>query len=165
MEWLLARYGQPFFQCVPACGREIGAACDYMEEHFSEHIRLEQLCRAAGLSKSALLRAFAREKGVTPYRYLENIRIGRAKRLLEQGHSPAQAAVSAGFFDQSHFTNYFSRFIGMPPGMYREMFLEKAAGREHESERSEDSRPSGGPADGDDLGDHIYIHKNPPGRL
>lgn len=125
MEWLFARYGQPFSQCIPACGREIMAACAYMEEHFAERICLEELCRAAGLSKSALLRAFAREKGVTPYRYLENIRIDRAKKLLEQGRSPAQAAVSAGFFDQSHFTNYFSRFIGMPPGMYREMFWDR----------------------------------------
>ena len=77
------------------------------------------------MSKSALLRAFAREKGVTPYRYLENLRVGAAKRLLEQGVPPAEAALRTGFSDQSHFTNYFSRFIGLAPGAYREMFLDK----------------------------------------
>ena len=42
-------------------------------------ITLDRLCRCAHLSKSTLLRAFTREKGVTPYRYLEAVRIGEAK--------------------------------------------------------------------------------------
>ena len=71
------------------------------------------------------LRAFAREKGVTPYNYLESLRIGEAKKLLEQGVPPAEAALRTGFSDQSHFTNYFSRFIGLSPGAYREIFTEK----------------------------------------
>ena len=50
-----------------------------MEEHFTERIYLDQICRHAGLSKSTLLRAFTKSKGVTPYCYLENIRIGAAK--------------------------------------------------------------------------------------
>ena len=74
------------------------------------------------MSKSTLLRAFTKAKGVTPYRYLENIRIGAARKLLEQGRLPAEAALQTGFSDQSHFTNYFSRFIGLAPGLYREIF-------------------------------------------
>ena len=42
-------------------------------------ITLDRLCRCAHLSKSTLLRAFTREKGVTPYRYLEAVRIGETK--------------------------------------------------------------------------------------
>ena len=53
-----------------------------MEENFSEHISLEEISRYAGLSKSTLLRAFAKEKGITPYRYLETIRIHQAKQML-----------------------------------------------------------------------------------
>ena len=34
----------------------------------------------------------------------------------------AEAALLTGFSDQSHFTNYFKRFIGLAPGVYREMF-------------------------------------------
>ncbi len=122
---LIQRYGQPFDGCIPECGAEIEQACAFMEAHYAEHIDLEQICRRAGLSKSALLRAFTRSKGVTPYRYLENIRIGRAKRLLEQGASPLEAALQTGFSDQSHFTNYFSRFIGLSPGIYRDIFWGK----------------------------------------
>lgn len=71
-----------------------------------------------------MLRAFTRLKGVTPYLYLENVRVGQAKKLLEQGVPPVEAALRTGFSDQSHFTNYFDRFLGLSPGVYRNM-LEK----------------------------------------
>lgn len=88
-------------------------------------IYLDQICHLEGLSKSTLLRAFTKSKGVTPYSYLQNIRIGEAKKLLEQGLPPVEAALQTGFSDQSHFTNYFNRYIGLALGVYREIFLMK----------------------------------------
>lgn len=126
---LIQRYGQPFEECIPECREEIEKACAFMKEHYMERIYLEQICRCANLSKSTLLRAFAKSKGVTPYRYLENIRIGAAKKMLEQGVAPIETAMRTGFSDQSHFANYFNRFIGLPPGAYREIFLKEEAGR------------------------------------
>ena len=120
---LLQRCGQPFAQCVPECPQEIEKACAFLQQNFAQHIMLEQVCRCADLSKSTLLRAFVRAKGITPYRYLETVRINRAKALLRQGVPPLDAALQTGFADQSHFTNYFSRFIGLAPGVYRELFL------------------------------------------
>ena len=127
---LIQNYGQPFAQCIPECREEIEKACRFMERHFADRISLDQICRCAGLSKSTLLRAFTRSKGVTPYSYLENIRIGKAKKLLEQGVPPVEAAIQTGFSDQSHFTNYFNRFIGLAPGLYRDIFLEKKSRKE-----------------------------------
>lgn len=120
---LMRRCGQPFEDCIPECREEIEQACAFMEKHAAERISLDQICRQAGLSKSTLLRAFTKSKGVTPYCYLESLRIGRAKKLLEQGASPMEAALQTGFSDQSHFTNYFTRFIGLTPGAYRDIFL------------------------------------------
>ncbi len=122
---LIQQYGQSFENCIPECRDEIERACTFMEQHYAERIYLDQICRHAGLGKSALLRAFTRSKGVTPYSYLENIRIGEARKLLEQGVPPIEAALQTGFSDQSHFTNYFNRFIGLAPGVYREIFLDK----------------------------------------
>ena len=93
-----------------------------MEAHFDEHITLDDLCGVAAMSKSTLLRAFTREKGITPYRYLETLRINRAKELLAAGATPVEAAAATGFTDQSHFNRYFTRFIGLSPGMYRDIF-------------------------------------------
>lgn len=127
---LFQKFGQPFESCIPECREEIEKACVFMKQHYAEHIYLDQICRYAGLSKSTLLRAFTKSKGVTPYLYLQNIRIGEAKNLLEQGVAPIEAALSTGFSDQSHFTNYFNSFIGLAPGIYRDIFKTEAGGNQ-----------------------------------
>lgn len=112
----------------PLAGRrEVENACLYMEENYTAHLSLEQICQAVGFSKSAMLRAFIRHKGITPYCYLETIRIGKARKLLEQGVSPVETALRCGFCDQSHFTNSFTRLIGLAPGQYRDLFRESEA--------------------------------------
>jgi len=122
---LIQNYGQPFENCIPKCRQEIEKACDFIKQHFNERIYLDQICRYSGLSKSTLLRAFTESKGITPYRYLETIRINEAKSLLEKGVQPIEVAFQTGFSDQSHFTNYFNSFIGVAPGVYRDIFFEK----------------------------------------
>lgn len=128
---LLEKYGQPFERCIPECRKEIEQACAFLQEHYAERIYLDQICKWAGLSKSTLLRAFTKAKGVTPYRYLETIRVSEAKKLLEQGISPIEVAMRTGFSDQSHFTNFFHMFIGLAPGIYRDIFVKKAIAQEN----------------------------------
>ena len=130
---LFRHCGQPFDDGLPECRQEIDRACEFMERHYAEHIGLEQICRCTALSKSTLLRAFTKSKGITPYRYLENVRINEAKKLLRQGALPLEAALKTGFSDQSHFTNYFSSFIGLPPGVYRNIFFGKENGEANET--------------------------------
>ena len=65
---------------------------------------------------------FAKEKGITPHIYIENVRIRKASSLLASGIRPSDAAIMAGFSDQSHFTNVFSRYIGLTPGTYFGIF-------------------------------------------
>ncbi len=120
---LIRQYGQPFEKFIPDCCRdEIEKVCVFIEQHYTEHISLEDLVQLSGLSKSTLLRAFTKFKGVTPYRYLQAIRINKAKDLLEQGASPIEAAMQTGFSDQSHFSNFFNMFIGLSPAAYRQIF-------------------------------------------
>lgn len=83
----------------------IFAVCAFIRQYYAEHLTLEQLCRCAGLSKSTLLRAFVQAKGVTPYRYLEAVRIQKAQQFLGHGLSPAEAALRTGFADQSGNTH------------------------------------------------------------
>lgn len=122
---LLQQYSRPFADGLPECRAEIERACAFLREHYAEPVCLDQLCRCTALSKTTLIRAFTRAKGITPYRYLQNLRINAAKALLEQGLPPVEAALQTGFADQSHFTNTFSSFIGLTPGVYREIFLKK----------------------------------------
>ncbi len=125
LSMLIAEYGQPAPLIFPHCPNKIESACRFMEQHYAARLTLDQIRRTVWLSKSALLRAFSKAKGITPYGYLENVRINRAKQLLAQGVSPLDTALQTGFSDQSHLTNYFSRFIGLPPGAYRAVFHPK----------------------------------------
>ena len=104
--------------------------CAWLDDHCTGHVSLEELSRMAGRSKYSLIRAFTREWGITPYSYLMAARVGEAKRLLEAGTAPAEAALEAGFSDQSHLTNQFKRLIGLTPGQYAAIFRERGGGRE-----------------------------------
>ncbi|MDF2613566.1 MAG: helix-turn-helix-domain containing protein AraC type [Clostridia bacterium] len=103
---------------------EIKTVCDYLESHYISNITLDELSGLAGLSKYHLLRTFTRQKGISPYRYLETIRVNRAKELLEQGIRPIDAAFQTGFSDQSHFNHFFKRLIGLTPNQYRKILFE-----------------------------------------
>ena len=136
LEQLLRDYAEAGEQSqAPEIRAEVRAVCDYLAANRSEQVSLDALSEIAGLSKYHLLRAFTKETGITPYSYLETIRIDRAKTLLRQGVSTAEVALSAGFSDQSHFTNVFKRFNGLTPGQYRRVFAEKQD--EHQGEQNE----------------------------
>lgn len=102
----------------------IQTLCAYMEEHFSQNITLDELLTMTNYGKSYLLRCFTRQVGVSPYRYLQTIRLDRAKKFLEQGIVPVEAAAMAGFSDQSHFTNFFRDFTGLTPKQYQRIFTD-----------------------------------------
>ncbi len=101
---------------------EVRVTCEFLENHYMENITLDDLCKLTGLSKYHLLRCFTRQKGISPYSYLETIRIGKAKKMLEQGILPIDVALQTGFTDQSHFSNFFKKFIGLTPKQYMNIF-------------------------------------------
>lgn len=80
---------------------------------------LAELAALSGVSRFQLLRGFAREVGATPHPYLVRRRVRLARRLLAAGKSPAEAALQAGFADQSHMTRAFVRQFGITPGRHR----------------------------------------------
>lgn len=125
LSFLLEKYTKSAEVALQARENEIEVVCTYMKDHYEEHISLDHLCSIASLSKSTLLRSFTKAKGITPYRYLETIRVNKAKALLEDGVSPIDAAMATGFSDQSHFNRFFTMFIGVSPGVYRDMFKER----------------------------------------
>ena len=106
-----------------AIEQEIENVCHYLEVHYAEHIALDDLENFSNMKKYSLLRSFTRIRGITPYRYLQTVRINEAKKLLEQGVKPLDAAMQTGFVDQSHFSNFFMKFIGLSPGQCRDIFI------------------------------------------
>lgn len=93
-------------------------ARNFLHEHYSENVTLEELAKVAGLSQFHFCRAFREAIGVSPHAYQAQVRIDRAKILLIQGMSIAQVASETGFYDHSHFGGYFRRLVGVTPSNY-----------------------------------------------
>ena len=90
----------------------------YIEANFAERITLKNLASMADLSVFRLVTVFRREMGISPYRYLNAVRVRKAQQLLRAGVPPAIAAIEVGFFDQSHLCRHFRTICGMTPGQF-----------------------------------------------
>jgi AraC-like DNA-binding protein len=66
----------------------------------------------------SLVRAFSREFGIPPHRYVTGRRLELARRHLLAGHPAAEAATMAGFYDQAHLTRHFRKLLGIGPSRY-----------------------------------------------
>lgn len=109
--------------------KETKIICEYLEKNYRESISLNDLSSLTGKSKYHLLRSFTKQKGISPYSYLETIRINHARKFLEEGVSPIDVAYQTGFTDQSHFSNFFKKFIGLTPKQYQNIFFNGEKGK------------------------------------
>jgi len=95
-------------------------AVEFIEAHFDRPITLARLAAVVSLSPFHFHRQFKRSAGLTPGKYISQIRIKRAKTLLSESDLPlAEVAIQVGFADQSHFTAAFRRATSMTPRTYR----------------------------------------------
>ena len=83
-----------------------------------EELRLEELAAVADLTAFQLIRLFKRASGLTPHAYVVQLRLDDARQHLRNGMPIAEAAMAAGFYDQSSLTNHFRRSYGITPGQY-----------------------------------------------
>ncbi|MFD7558597.1 AraC family transcriptional regulator [Streptomyces sp. NPDC059533] len=100
-------------------GADAETARAVLEDRMADPPSLEQLAAELGTSPFALLRAFRDRYGMPPHTWLTDARVRRARRLLDGGTPPAEAAVTVGFTDQPHLNRHFTRIVGVPPGAYR----------------------------------------------
>ena len=80
---------------------------------------LAGLAREAQMSRFQFLRSFHAETGMTPNAYHLQRRLLAARVLIHNGQSLAEAALAAGFADQSHLTRHFTRRFGFSPGAFQ----------------------------------------------
>ena len=86
------------------------------------------LARIGGVSPRHLTRLFLAEVGMTPVKYVEQLRMETAKALLLRGESVVTAASRAGFQNSETMRRAFVSRLGMPPSSYRERFSTTAPG-------------------------------------
>jgi AraC-like DNA-binding protein len=95
-----------------------GELRELLDASLPHGIPLDHAAAQLDTHPTALIRAFSREFGIPPHRYLIARRLELARSHLLAGHPPAQAATLAGFYDQAHLTRHFTRLLGIGPARY-----------------------------------------------
>ncbi|WP_311969553.1 AraC family transcriptional regulator [Pseudomonas baltica] len=98
-------------------------AREFILAHLHTTITLEMLEHASGRERWSLSRDFRVLYGTSPYRFVTLRRLDQLRRLLLDGFSLVDAALAAGFHDQSHMTRHFTRCYGVPPSRWLERLL------------------------------------------
>jgi AraC-like DNA-binding protein len=109
--------------------RHLLRAKDLADARYSEPLGVDELARAAGLSRAHFSREFRAAFGESPHTYLLTRRMERAAALLRNtDHSVAEICFSVGLQSVGSFTTSFKRTFGMTPTAYRAAFPPAAAG-------------------------------------
>ena len=98
----------------------IDQALGYVDKHYTEKISAEQLSMEVGLSKEKLQAGMQQCKGCTLHKYLQQVRLEKARLLLANTNHPVKAvADAAGFVNESHFCKVFRKVHYISPVEYR----------------------------------------------
>jgi two-component system response regulator YesN len=91
-----------------------------LQNYSNEHLGLNEIARAMRLSPPYLARLFKKVVGMSVGRYIREVRVSRAKELLETTNlSIIEVALEVGYSDHSHFTKIFRKETGLSPSEYR----------------------------------------------
>lgn len=102
----------------------LGAATEYLKSNFSKKISLSDLAKTIGISPSGLIKKFRKQLGITPQRYLSELRLQRAKDLLTNtALSVSQISEETGFESVYYFSKFFKKETGDSPSEYRKKYL------------------------------------------
>lgn len=98
----------------------IEPAIKYIHENYaSENISVEYLAKICGISTVYLRNIFLKCKNTTPIKYINHLKLARAKELIVSGYySISQIIELSGFGDESYFCRYFKKMTGMTTTEY-----------------------------------------------
>src|SRR3954454_18788674 len=123
MTFIGARHGITHRMAFVPPARHLLRAKDLADARYFEPLDVDDLARAAGLSRAHFSREFRRAFGESPYAYLLTRRLERAAALLRMtDRSVADICFSVGLQSLGSFTTSFTRTYGLSPPAYRAAF-------------------------------------------
>jgi len=90
----------------------------FMDEHYYDNININVIAAQACFSNFHFLRLFRQTYGLTPHKYLTNLRVRKAKKLLQEGVSVTETCFMLGFSSMSSFNRLFKRYTSVAPLVY-----------------------------------------------
>jgi len=107
------------------CARMAGSKF-FIERQFHRPLSLREMAGNAFLSKYHYIRVFKSCYGRTPHRYLTEVRVAAAKKLLQTGMPVTQACFSVGFDSVTSFAGLFKKITGASPQACRRKALQES---------------------------------------
>jgi AraC-like DNA-binding protein len=96
-------------------------AVTYIDENFSKSFELDEICHIAGVSKSYLKALFIKELGIPPSKYIQNIRMGHARKILQNPYLYIEeVAAMCGYSDANYFSRAFRKIHECTPSKYKD---------------------------------------------
>jgi AraC-like DNA-binding protein len=95
-------------------------AIEHISKHYGGSITVAELGRRCGFSESHFMRVFKQRMKITPYAFVEQVRLFHAMDAMQHSAaSIAEIALNCGFYDPSSFVKRFRKFTGTTPLRYR----------------------------------------------
>ena len=112
------------FAATQTVGTAVDAAIEHLCTHLAEPLTVATLARQVNLSPSAFTRVFRDATGSSPYQYLKQARLNRARELLLEARlNVADVGRAVGYCSTSHFIKEFSKGFGATPGQVASLGL------------------------------------------
>ncbi len=104
----------------PNIYRLISEVCLYLQDNYSQDIKLEDLAGHFKLSAFYLSRRFKEITNHSIPQYMNNIRLEVSRDLLKStNHTVTEIATHVGYASPSHFARVFKKYLGLSPHQYR----------------------------------------------
>jgi AraC family transcriptional regulator len=96
---------------------------EYVQDRLTHELTLVELAGAVGLSRAHFSQMFRRSTGISPHKFVTNVRIARAKELLQKPElRMTDIAIVSGFQTSQHFARVFKIWCGTSPTQFRRSF-------------------------------------------
>ncbi len=107
----------------PVGGMELEPVLQFIQQNYISPINLDDLARAANVSKSTLIQAFKTALHTTPIKYINSVRIAKAKELLlGSNYNISEISEMVGFQSLHYFSRYFKNHEQVSPVEYRQRY-------------------------------------------
>ncbi|MGO2012319.1 MAG: helix-turn-helix domain-containing protein [Pseudoalteromonas sp.] len=110
---MLSSCQQPLISC------SLNQALNFMAENLNQTLDIDKLCKIACMSRSKFYQQFKLAFGLSPATYQQQLRLKKARQLLQSGQQVSQICYELGFTNPSHFSRLFKQTFGVPPKHYK----------------------------------------------
>jgi AraC family transcriptional regulator len=112
----------------PISDQRLARVMEYMKVNYARSLSIEDLSHEAGISKFHFVTVFRKKVGVTPHRYLTDLRLNKAASLLQKSRSTIeQVARACGYGHAAQFTAAFTRSFDKTPSLFRKEGFRRAS--------------------------------------